>query len=66
MKSAELKKKKDNDLMKLLSEKKEELRERSFAASGAAKSGSNKDVRKDIARILTELNARSSAPAETK
>lgn len=64
MKSTELTKKKDADLQKLLIEKKEALREYSFGMSGAAKSGvSSKETRKDIARILTEMNARKAAAA---
>jgi len=60
MKSTELTKKKDADLKKLLIEKKEALREYSFGKAGSAKSGlSSQAIRKDIARILTEVNARS-------
>ena len=59
MNSKDLQKKKDADLQKLLTEKKEALREFSFGMSGAAKSGvSAKSLRKDIAQILTEANAR--------
>lgn len=52
--------KKDTDLVKLLAEKREELRAFRFNMTGSAM----RDVRaartnkKDVARILTELNAR--------
>jgi len=58
MKSTELTKKKDAELVKLLASKKEEIREHSFGVSGASKGISPKNIRKDIARILTELSAR--------
>lgn len=62
MNSKDLQKKKDADLQKLLVEKKEALREFSFGMSGAAKSGvSANTLRKDIAQILTEANARAHA-----
>lgn len=66
MKSTELTKKKDADLQKLLIEKKEALREYSFGMAGAAKSGvSPQAIRKDVARILTELNARKAHVSKT-
>ena len=58
MKSTELLKKKDADLLKLLKEKKEALREHSFGSAGASKGISPRNTRKDIARILTEMSAR--------
>lgn len=60
MSMTEYKKKSAEDLMKLLNEKREAVRAFRFDLSGSAK----KDVkaagsaRKEIARILTELNAR--------
>jgi|AntRauTorckE6833_2_1112554.scaffolds.fasta_scaffold01727_3 ribosomal protein L29 len=57
---ADFKKKSDKELEKMLSEKREELREQRFSLTGA----SGEDVRdkrqnkKDIARILTELRSR--------
>lgn len=58
----DIQEKKDTDLTKMLAEKREELRTFRFNMSGSAL----RDVRaartnkKDIARILTELNARRS------
>lgn len=48
------------ELKKLLSEKREELREVRFAGAGARVKDTNHaaKVRKDIARILTELTAK--------
>lgn len=60
MKYKELKEKKIEDLKNLLSEKKESLRTSRFGASGS-KSRNVKEVmasKKDIARILTEINTR--------
>ncbi len=58
MKSTELQKKKDADLLKLLKEKKEALREHSFGSAGASKGVSPRNTKKDIARILTEMSSR--------
>lgn len=59
-KKIELTEKNPEELMKLLVEKREELRKLRFAAAGAkAKDGSApKKTRQDIARILTELHKR--------
>lgn len=48
------------DLLTLLKEKREELRKLRFEAAGARPKDTNApgNVRKDIARILTELGAR--------
>ncbi len=64
MKSADLKKKSDKDLQKMLIENKEKIREYTFGASGAAKGISPKNIRKDIARILTEVSARANQPKQ--
>ena len=53
----ELKKKTDKDLQKELKEAREELRKFRFGMSGS-KSKSGLALRKQIARILTELNER--------
>ena len=58
MKASELKKKKDADLHKELVKLRESLREASFNTSGSAKGFRRSTVRKDIARIMTELNSR--------
>jgi large subunit ribosomal protein L29 len=60
MKAKELKKKKDTELTQLLAKKQEDLRELRFNVSGG---GTNKtsafgSLRKDIARIKTEINER--------
>lgn len=62
----EVRKKSDKDLLKMLGEKREEGRHFRFGTAGAA----TRDVRavrtnkRDIARILTELNARDRRMAE--
>ncbi len=60
MKKLDLKKKIDKDLRKLLSEKRASLREFKFALSGSKIKDIKKakNLRKEIARILTELNSR--------
>ena len=58
MKASELKKKKDADLHKELVKLRESLREASFNTSGSAKGFRRTDVKKDIARIKTELTRR--------
>ena len=60
MKISEIKSKSDAELKKILQEKREGLRVFRFGASGS-KSKNVKEagmVKKDIARILTETNAR--------
>lgn len=56
----DIKKKTNTDLQKLLNEKRDELRQFRFNSAGArtrnVKEGQN--ARKQIARILTELNGR--------
>jgi len=60
MKSEELKKKKDEDLKKELGEKRTALREARFDAAGSKLRNANemRTIKKDIARILTEINSR--------
>lgn len=59
MKTKDLEKKKDADLVKLLKEKREALREFRFGvASGSSNTSQASALRRDIARILTEQNAR--------
>jgi len=65
MKYSEIQKKKPADLKKMLVEKKEDLRKFSFDASGSA-GKSPKAIRKDIARISTELTARSKDSEQDK
>lgn len=67
MKYSEIQKKKDAELKKMIVEKKEDLRKFSFDAAGSA-GKSSKAIRKDIARISTELTVRSNTekPTETK
>ena len=57
MNSKNLKKKKDVDLLKEVVSLKESLRESSFDLSREKSKGSSKN-KKNIARILTELNSR--------
>ena len=60
MKIAEIKEKKDVQLIELLNEKRKELRDARFTTTG----GKNKDahlkrkIRRDIARVLTEMRER--------
>lgn len=60
MKSTEIKEKKDIELIELLNQRRKELRDARFDTAG----GKNKDaylkrkIRRDIARILTEMRAR--------
>jgi|AntRauTorckE6833_2_1112554.scaffolds.fasta_scaffold27286_3 ribosomal protein L29 len=63
MKTKELQKKKDQDLLKLLRDKQESLREFRFGVSGGGSDNTSQaqTLRKDIARIFTELNERSRA-----
>lgn len=62
-KKTSLKEKNKGELTKLLGEKREELRKLRFEAAGARPKDSNAPakVRKDIARILTELTAKKTA-----
>ena len=56
----DLKKKTENDLNKALAEKRVELREFRFGLAGSKTKNIKKGrgLRKDIARVLTELNTR--------
>lgn len=58
-KKLSFKDKKPEELAKLLTEKREELRTLRFAAAGsrAADSSAARKTRKDVARILTEMTA---------
>ncbi|MCK4918212.1 MAG: 50S ribosomal protein L29 [Candidatus Pacebacteria bacterium] len=60
MEKTDLKKKIDKDLNKILSEKRTELREFRFSLSGSKIKNIKKgrSLRKEIARILTELTLR--------
>ena len=61
MKASDLQSKKPADLQKMLVEKRDELREVRFGLSGAAKSTSSaKNLRKDIARIMTVMASKKS------
>lgn len=66
-KKLSFKDKKPEEIKKLLSEKREELRSLRFgAAGGRAKDASSaKKTRKDIARLLTEATAQKNAAALT-
>ena len=63
-----LEKKTEKDLQKMLAEKREALRKFRFDTSGSktknVKEGTN--IKKDIARILTELKKRENAVEENK
>ncbi len=61
----EIKKKSAEDLMKALDEKREEIRAFRFDLAGSAKKNVKVSLlaRKEIARILTELNARKNVTA---
>lgn len=63
MKTKELQKKKDQDLFKLLKDKQESLREFRFGVSGGGSNNTSqaRNLRREIARILTELNSRARA-----
>ncbi len=60
-KKTSFKDKSKDELVKLLGEKREELRKLRFEAAGARPKDSNapSKVRKDIARLMTELSAKS-------
>ena len=61
MKASDIRKKKDADLQKELVKLRESLREASFNTSGSAKGFKRSEVKKDIARIMTELTSRKRA-----
>jgi len=62
----DIKKMKDTELAKLVSDKREELRSVRFGTGGKDVSAARAN-RKEVARALTELKARQTAPsAETK
>ena len=56
----DIKKKTNQDLLKILSEKRAELREFRFGLAGSKTKNikKGKEIKKDIARILTEATAR--------
>ena len=58
MTKIDFKKLTDAELVKEKSDKAEELRKMRFNVSGKAKNHGMKDIRRDIARIATELTAR--------
>ncbi len=60
MKNVEIKEKKDNELIDLLNEKRKELRDARFDTSGSKSKDAHfkKKIRRDIARILTEMRRR--------
>ena len=58
-KKLELTEKNEKELTELLAEKREELRKARFGALTRSSTGNAKNLRADIARILTELGARS-------
>ncbi len=65
MNMKELKEKSDKDLVTLVAEKREELRKLRFGAGGAAMRNvhAGKNLRREIARILTELTSRNAKNA---
>ncbi|HRH24191.1 MAG TPA: 50S ribosomal protein L29 [Candidatus Paceibacterota bacterium] len=62
-KKISLKEKNAGELVKLLGERREELRKLRFEAAGARPKDSNAPakVKRDIARIMTELHAKKTA-----
>lgn len=64
MSMKDLQKKDDKDLLKHVSEKREELRALRFSASGSGMRDAHaiRNTRKEIARSLTELNRRNREP----
>ena len=60
MKAKELKTKKDEELVKLLKSKRQELRKIRFGSAGSQAKDVSRigTVRRDVAKILTELNRR--------
>lgn len=63
-KMTEIKKMKDSDLASMVAEKREVMRSFNFGTAGKDVS-SARMARKDIARALTELQARREAPSAT-
>ena len=62
MKKLDLKDKSVEDMTKMLAEKREELRTLRFSGMGRMKdSSSAKKLRADVARVMTELGARTTA-----
>lgn len=62
MKKLDLKEKTVEDMMKMLAEKREELRTQRFSGQGRMKDTSEpRKIRADVARIMTELGSRKSA-----
>lgn len=59
MAKSQVKNKSEKELVKVLNEKREDLRKIRFGFAGSTKhdTKSARGVRKDIARILTELNS---------
>lgn len=60
MNMSELQKKNDADIVTFVAEKREELRKLRFGVAGSSMRNSHavRNIRKDIARALTELQAR--------
>ncbi len=60
MKAAEVKEKKDTELVTLLNEKRKELRDARFDTAGSKTKDAHakRKIRNDIARILTEMRER--------
>ncbi len=58
--ASSLKEKKDSDLLKLLAQKREALREIRFGVAGSKSRNVReaRSIRKDIARVLTEMGSR--------
>ena len=68
MKPTEIKQKSQSELQKILAEKREKLRQLRFGlASGKVKNVREiRQIKKDIARILTQLKEKSNKKQETK
>ncbi len=64
-KMTDIKKMKDADLAKLVSEKREVVRSFRFG-QGGANVGELREARKDVARALTELNLRAQGEVKTE
>lgn len=65
MNMKELREKNDADLVKLVAEKREELRKLRFGAGGAAMRNvhAGKNLRQEVAQILTEITSRNAKNA---
>lgn len=65
MTTKELKEKNDADLTKLVHEKREELRKLRFGVAGSAMRNvhASKNLRREIAQVLTELTSRNAQRA---